>query len=483
MASKRNGIAYIDQKELDALRELEVKIGKKFTRLQTGNQSEMQGEQLNYTTKNRHVTSLSLGSSHLTEIPKEIQEFSHIESLWISGNEITNLPENLRNLKELRTLHARYNQITKVPSWFGELMSLETVYLSHNRISGIPKEFGRLRNLRELYMVDNQMLGLPNTFGDLSTLKHVNLADNSLIQVPESIGSCKELTVVNLAGNQLSKLPESFQKLIKLSELSLARNRFTSIPGQLWSLKNLTKLNLSGNPLDKQSEELIGKKMDVIREYCRRHAPIHVYLSYDKKDMRRYEINRVAQYLRRQPEIYDVNYYDWKSESTEVRNYKDHVGKHIDRANLVIFFITTHSVKASSNIQQDLQICKEKNICMALVVNKEIGWPELRLINLNNELQMKYENMSLSSFLNQLYEFIVMYKREVNMFNRYIAKFEVNKLLIRNYFLEIIDSPEFEQYYYANFNQISNYLDEIGDVSKKRALILRKLFDNFGKPR
>ncbi|MBD3352511.1 MAG: hypothetical protein GF364_13565 [Candidatus Lokiarchaeota archaeon] len=462
-----------EKEELQAIEDIEKIIEKKIPKIDLSTKSEIKGWELGYMVRDNHIVNLGLGSCGLYKLPKSIGHLKFLERLWVSGNTIKYVPDSFKNLENLRILHMRYNNLTLLPNWSGDLLKLEVVYLSHNKLNSLPESVGNLSSLKELYLNDNNIMKLPDSLKNLSNLTMLNLRNNKLMYLPEEFGQLKELQALILEDNELTKLPESFQELTNVHELSLARNNFERIPGQIWGLKSLNQLNLDGNPFPQKEQVIINQKIENILEYCRKVTPIHLFLCYDRTDYDEFKVRDMISYLERQDEIYDVRVF------TDTERVKQDI---VD-VNLFLFLATKRSILKKSECIEQIKLCHDNNLGMIVLQAKPVTWMNLKSINVHNELRLDYLKYDFNGFLSNLYDFIQTYKREVNTFNKYIAKFERNKLLIKTYLDEIINSKEFEKYYFANYLLISDALEEMGNDSTERAIVIRKLFESFGRKR
>lgn len=463
--------------EEKAISDLEYLIGQKLTRMDLVPLDKLKGWEQAYIVRNNHVIGLSIGSCELDDLPKSIGNLTYLEYLWLSNNRLHQLPETFRQLINLKTLYLRNNALAILPNWIGQLMALQVLYLSFNQITSLPDSIIHLTSLKELYLNNNKIISLPKSIGKWMNLTILNLRSNKLIYVPDAIGELTELKTLDLSFNELKSLPESFQNLVKLTELNISYNNFKEIPSQIWSLKNLKSLELINNPWSHESLKVISEKIENILEYCRKTSPIHVFFSYDKSEFDEYKIQEIINFLSRQNEIYSISH-SIQDKKQKMDNFLE---RSIEKSQLFIYFATIRSVQPQSNCLKEIELCKQFNNCVLIIQDQSISWNDLKNIGLQNQIRMDFNKYEFKGFCEQLYEFIKTYKREINVFNRVLAKFERNKMLIKQYLLEIINSPDFEIYYYANHGQINEALSQMGNKSKERANIIRKLFKMFSQ--
>ncbi|CAD6267210.1 unnamed protein product [Miscanthus lutarioriparius] len=103
-----------------------------------------------YLGKLLHLRYLSLQSTPVRELPKDIGRLKFLQTLILTGTEIEELPTSLGQLTELMCLCA--DDKTRGPDWIGKLTSLvhlQMFFAADDKC--FVKELGNLRNLRTLH--------------------------------------------------------------------------------------------------------------------------------------------------------------------------------------------------------------------------------------------------------------------------------------------------------------------------------------------
>jgi len=119
---------------------------------------------------------------------------------------------------------------------------------------------------------------------------------------------------------------------------------------------------------------------------------------------------------------------------------------------------------------------------MILLLGEDLAFDTIKNIEFSISPCVPFLQNQLNEASRVLHDYIIHYKRQVDLFDKYLGKFERNKLIVKNKFLEIIESPDFETYSYANFAEISKVLSKMGFNTKNKALTLAELFRLFGSP-
>ena len=138
------------------------------------------------------------------------------------------------------------------------------------------------------------------------------LRNFNIMELPENIGNLKYLKILDLESNKLSSLNSSIKELKSLALINLSKNNFTSIPTELWALEKLKLIELKNNPWKGESKEYYDKSAEIIREFCRKRANIHIFISHAVSDFSEYKIKDLSTYLGNQDEIYKAYYSNYK---------------------------------------------------------------------------------------------------------------------------------------------------------------------------
>lgn len=273
------------------------------------------------------LISLDLRRNRLSALPEALGAFP-LRSLNISSNKIESI-EMLKSCKTLRTVDASKNFLHQIDGCFeasknlrqlnlesnliqnlsiteGTLHELEILHLSHNRLERFPKGIEHLESLSLLNLSNNliddtlsilhdldlESLDLSSNqisvwdLGGLEELVSLCLDDNAVqsIKVDDdfapllqsfSAEGCQlkkmlplktpQLSYLSYASNEISDFDESIADYPLLDELDIDDNEISHLPEAIKALSLLKTLYIEGNPLEKESRDLIAS-MKI--EYC-----------------------------------------------------------------------------------------------------------------------------------------------------------------------------------------------------------------------
>jgi len=193
------------------------------------------------------LTSLSLASNNLEELPDNICELAQLQELNLLRNKLTKLPTRIGDLQNLKILHIASNKLETLPASFGNLHQLTKVVLEANKLRRLPESIGRL-NAKQLNLNGNELLALPHGIVKMPHLERLSVSDNKLKYLPRDIGKCPSLTQLHCSANDLMELPDSLGRLKTLKELWLDQNNLSALPWNFFQLANLQVLNMESNP-------------------------------------------------------------------------------------------------------------------------------------------------------------------------------------------------------------------------------------------
>jgi hypothetical protein len=89
-----------------------------------------------------NLSSLSINSAGITEIPRSIYLLKNLQVLELINNKISELPQEMKNLKQLILLNLDRNRFTSYPLVLGEIDSLREVHMSGNQTPRtLPKDY------------------------------------------------------------------------------------------------------------------------------------------------------------------------------------------------------------------------------------------------------------------------------------------------------------------------------------------------------
>lgn len=174
--------------------------------------------------------------------------FYRVSSLSLNSRELDEIPEDIFNLSSLESLNLVNNNILTIPESIDQLQQLEELYISSNRLESIHESIGTLKNLQILFIYSNMIDILPESVGNMTELNYLSAEYNEITNLPSSIGNCTKLEYLNFNYNYLTTLPVSVGNLINLYYLYVEDNLITSIPDSICNIiDNIEKKRFSGN--------------------------------------------------------------------------------------------------------------------------------------------------------------------------------------------------------------------------------------------
>ncbi|MHA1729852.1 MAG: hypothetical protein ACTSWY_14145, partial [Promethearchaeota archaeon] len=184
----------------------------------------------------------------------------------------------------------------------------------------------------------------------------------------------------------------------------------------------------------------------------------------------------LADFLELQEEVYMTFYY----ELDMVGDIKKSMQRNIQQSQILLFIATHRSVFESQDCKFELEEAKKHGVEVIPIRGDDISWSEMKNVGLSSTLGMDFNVNEFDEFKKNLYDYIKLYKREINLFQKDKVEVDRNRLKIRNYLvnylLNYIDSKEYEEYFLHNFENIKKLLDEIEENSLNNKELFNKLF-------
>lgn len=130
----------------------------------------------------KNLKELSLNTTGLRFIPRQLEKLKNLEILYVFGNKINKIPAELSNCKKLKELHFSINNISEIPKFIFELQNIEVLDIAHNPIKILPKEIGQLEKLKSLWIQGTKIENLPIQILALELEEFA--PDDTLIEIP-----------------------------------------------------------------------------------------------------------------------------------------------------------------------------------------------------------------------------------------------------------------------------------------------------------
>ena len=512
-------IFHLDGNELISLPE---SIGN-LTLLETLN---LHGNKLTHLPKSigqlKKLELFQLDGNKLLSLPNSIGKLTSLEKLHLYRNKLSSLPNSIGQLKALEILQLDGNELTSLPESIEELTLLKKIYLTKNPLNQLPESLKTLekrgcviflpeslKDIKKKQLIESKLINYNdvqlykseyNVVFDLEKLINetipitkdperelfgiyveeghvINLILNykKLTKLPETIKELTELKKLDLQRNELNSLPESIGELTALKKLNLTHNKFRKLPGSLWTLNNLTELKLNNNPWEDDSRNIVNNSIPIILDYCRKIANIQIFISHTVNEKEKYHVEDIAQGLENQPEIYKVLF----CERDLIGDIDEFMNKNIPNCQLLLFIASQQSVFESKDCKHELEVAKKNNLKIIPIKCDDVSWEDLETLNLSRQLGLELTIDKFDEFCERLYAYIKEYKRNIKLFEKKQAQVDKEILQIKNYFLKIIETIEFNLYIKNNIEEIREQQYGMGEQLIELIKFLIKLLNSF----
>jgi Leucine-rich repeat (LRR) protein len=171
-----------------------------------------------------NTTFLNLSDIGLTELPKEIYNFSKLVKLELCFNNLTEIPKEIYNLTNLIDLDLSCNDLTVIQPEICNLKNLLYFSISNNKLTELPKEICNLTRLESLSVSFNNLTELPIEIANLNNLRCLDLYKNELTQLSKEICNLRQLNTLFIGNNKLTELPLEIINLRALSAFNYINN-------------------------------------------------------------------------------------------------------------------------------------------------------------------------------------------------------------------------------------------------------------------
>lgn len=194
-----------------------------------------------------HLTSLSIKSNYLVELPELISRLKVLTSLIASQNDLERLPDSLGNLTDLVVLDLTDNNLSYIPKTSSNLSELRVLLLDNNRLLELPDGLGLLPELREIHTKNNLLTSLPIDLCQSHTLRMLDIDVNPMRMPPLEIVErglraifdflsrlhrCQSTQTLDLRALDLDSIDYAILPIPELKRVLLANNCMTSISGK-----------------------------------------------------------------------------------------------------------------------------------------------------------------------------------------------------------------------------------------------------------
>ncbi|MFX1311762.1 MAG: leucine-rich repeat domain-containing protein [Promethearchaeota archaeon] len=419
---------------------------------------------------------LDLSDNNLTSLPETIGKLLLLQRLDLGNNDLTSLPETLGSLSSLQELLIGSNPLKSLPDTISNLSMLNFLSINDVPLISLPDSLGQLSNLEFLDLTANQLSSLPETMGSLSSLKELHLENNQLSSLPETMGSLSSLKELFLQQNPLAFLPDSFGALTSLEYLNLNQCKFEKIPSAVRTMSNLTTLYLNENSLVSEDVEMIKNEIPTIQEFLRKRADIHIFLSYAIEPATTMLIPKIAKWLEQQDEIYKVWYY----ERDIMGDIDGETERIISSSQIFLFLATKRSIHPESDSRFEIAKAKKNMVEIIPIKTREVGWGDLAEVGLDRQLGkelMETEGPVFETFRQELYDYILQYKREHDLFDPEKRELDIIKTEIQEHYLRFEENELFDRRIVENIEGFKSIDEEFETKKAPEIEIYSKLFD------
>jgi len=175
----------------------------------------------------KRLNFLEISQCSLLEIlPEDIGKLINISTLTLTSNKLLQIPIEIKNLENLRHLNLSNNQLKILPEdLFFKLNQLETLNLSNNLLEQCPLFYGdNNKKLAIINLSHNQLQILPDFPQQLENLSQIDLSYNQFQIFPNTILHLNSLKIISIDSNQLTEIPNELSQLHKLKELRFKSN-------------------------------------------------------------------------------------------------------------------------------------------------------------------------------------------------------------------------------------------------------------------
>jgi hypothetical protein len=135
-------------------------------------------------------------------------------------------------------------------------------------------------------------------------------------------------------------------------------------------------------------------------------------------DYEPYQIDKLVELLEDKKEISQIFF----CEEDLAGNIDQWMLDTVQNSQLVLFIATQKSVFNSPDCQNELELANKFSIPVIPLKGDDIDWKALEEKNLSRELGLEYNKADIYSFSTELYNYILSYKREIDLMSKETRK-------------------------------------------------------------
>ncbi|MFX1499527.1 MAG: TIR domain-containing protein [Promethearchaeota archaeon] len=430
----------------------------------------------------RLKTLIISGSVRLESLPVTIGGLVSLEQLILSSCEnLKTLPNSISNLGFLKMIYLDYcTSLNNLPESMSNLLSIEKFSITETPFESIPSFISKFLLLNELIISGLNISSIPEWLQNLKFLKSLDLSSTKLTALPDWIGNLTSLERLDLSRTQISTLPESMEKLEKLSSLNIKQAKLISIPSVILKLENLKSLYLQRNPLIGEDLAVHKNSIESIREYLRQKLDISIFLSYAIEPETSVLVPKIVEWLESKSGIYKV----WYCERDMVGNIDGEMEENVENSQLFLFLATKKSVLNSPDCSFEIENARKNYLSIIPIKTNEVDWGDLQKVGLSRELGKALtstEGEEFESFISDLYEYILQFKEEHDLFNSEKRKLTQLEGDLREIIRLFFEDRAFSKLVADEQTILKEFVSEFRKKRKLRYENWRNLFEIFMK--
>ncbi len=128
-----------------------------------------------------------------------------------------------------------------------------------------------------------------------------------------------------------------------------------------------------------------------------------------------------------------------------------------------MFFASQKSVSDSVDCAHELELARKYKLQIIPIKGANVKWRDLKSIGLSRDLGYEFEKTDFQSFCENLHNYIMKLKREINLFDPEKAKIDRDMLNLKNTIIKVLDSSEFKVKFKENWEQFAKLFQELSN--------------------